>query len=261
LPVPPRVAIIVLNWNRPGHTAECLESLQRITYQNFRLIVVDNGSTDRSVETLRQEYPELTIVCTGSNLGYTGGNNAGARIAVESVNPDYLLILNNDAVVEPGFLTALIESAGRDRGLGLVQPKLLYYGSDGINSTGGYCDIFGATSLRGVFDEDANQYDAMADRGCFYLSGACLLVTRNLLETIGTELLDELLFMFHDDVDLSWHARLLGFALAYCPTSKVFHKEGGTAGEFNSKRAYLANRNRIRVLVKNHNTSPVSGRL
>jgi len=252
LHVLPRVAIIVLNWNRAADTLECIDSLQRVTYQNFRLIVVDNGSTDDSVDTLSRKYPELTLLKVGSNLGYAGGNNAGTRLAVESFNPDYVLILNNDTVVEPDFLTALVECARSDSALGLLQPKLLHYGSSTINSMGGDCDIFGATSLRGARDQNSDQYDPLTTRGCFYVSGACLLVTRKLLETIGEELFDSLLFAFHEDVDLSWHARLLGFELAYCPDSECLHKGGRTTGGFNPRTAYWANRNRIRILLKNY---------
>lgn len=115
----PKVAIIVLNWNGWRDTIECLESLQRITYPNYQIIVVDNGSTDDSVERIKEKFPHLTLIEMGRNLGYAGGNNLGIKFALEW-DPGYICILNNDVVVESQFLEPIIIAMESNSRIGIT---------------------------------------------------------------------------------------------------------------------------------------------
>src|SRR5690242_13465997 len=106
----PLISVVVLNWNGKIDTLECLESLARVDYPNFEVIVVDNGSADDSVAAIRQQFPDVMVLETGANLGYAGGNNVGIRKALED-QASYVLLLNNDTVVHPQLLTSLVEAA------------------------------------------------------------------------------------------------------------------------------------------------------
>ncbi|MPW38615.1 glycosyltransferase [Thermococcus sp. 101 C5] len=295
----PRVSIIILNWNGWKDTIECLESVYQITYPNYDVIVVDNGSSDESIEKIKEycegkikveskffeyssenkpikiiEYTreeaeagggkeeeisklpsnrKLILIKNEKNYGFAEGNNIGIRYALKTLNPDYVLLLNNDTVVDREFLKELVKVGVNEEKVGLIQPKLLYYDDPNIiNNTGLLCDIFGATLHRGRYEKDEGQYDNLTEKGFFYASGACLLVQKEFLYELGGECFDKFLFAYHEDVDLSWQARLLGFRVIYCPRSICFHKEGKSSGRFNPTTAYWGYRNRIRVLMKNY---------
>src|SRR5690606_24319194 len=121
----PSVAIILVNWNSYTHTKKCLLSLREIIYRNYKTIVVDNGSSDGSGDSLEKEFEELTLIRNPENLGFTGGNNVGIKYACES-GFKYLMLLNNDTEVEPDFLTPLIERMEEDDKIGAIQPKFYF---------------------------------------------------------------------------------------------------------------------------------------
>lgn len=104
-----KVAFVILNYNNSQDTVECIESVQKIDYKNFEIILIDNDSTDDSVDILSSKFPEITLIQTGINLGYAGGNNVGIKKAIDS-KADYICVLNNDVVVDTNFLTILIDS-------------------------------------------------------------------------------------------------------------------------------------------------------
>ena len=247
----PKVCIIVLNWNRKNDTVECIESLTRLTYPRYEIVMVDNGSSDGTAEYVAEHYPGVSVVRNQKNLGYAGGNNQGLKEAAKR-NADYFLILNNDTVVDKELLNEPVALAEKDKAIGLVQSKLLYYDDHTINTTGNICDYCGWAALRGKLEVDRGQYDLLSDTGFFYASGACLLVSRKLYEDLGKEVFDERLFAYHEDVDLSWEARLFGYKVMYSPGSVCYHKEGKTSGRFTPQTAYWVYRNRLRVLLKNY---------
>src|SRR4051794_35948913 len=121
----PKVSTIVLNWNRYEISRDCIESLLRATYSNHEIVFVDNGSKDGSGERIRREYPQVVYVQNDKNLGFSRGCNAGIRVAMGR-GADYVLLLNNDTLVEPGFLEPLVETAERDRDIGLISGKILF---------------------------------------------------------------------------------------------------------------------------------------
>lgn len=250
----PIVTIIILNWNGRIDTIACVESLRKIDYDHHNIIVVDNGSTDGLTDYLEINYPEIIIIKNNKNLGFTGGNNVAVRKAIENKS-DYILLLNNDTIVEANFLTELIKVANKDDGIGIVQSKLLYYNDKTINSTGLLCDYFGFTWLRGRFEKDNGQYDKFTESKFFYASGACVLINKNLcsdLYSIYNGIFDDVLFAYYEDTDLSWNARLFGYKIVFCPDSICNHKEGQSTIGQNKKRVFWGFRNQIRVLLKNY---------
>jgi GT2 family glycosyltransferase len=122
----PRVDIIVLNWNGLRDTLHCLQSLKRADYPAFRVLVVDNGSSDASSTSIRQRFPEVTLIENSENLGFTGGNNIGMRQALEE-EADYVLLLNNDTEVAPDAVRLLVETAESDPRIGIAGPIIYYY--------------------------------------------------------------------------------------------------------------------------------------
>lgn len=264
----PGVAIVILNWNGWKDTIECLESVLRMDYPNFWVIVCDNASTDGSVTRIRawaegkipanNSSPGLCrlttpavdkpIACvtvngsppcrkladarvmlipTGANLGFAGGNNVGLRFALSQPDIEYCWVLNNDTVVEPNALSALVESMQSDRALGICGSVIRDYGSpDSLLTLGGrrYNRWTGRTRPVGLdFRSDAPGTKLDMD----YVEGASMLVRRKFLEIVG--LMAEDYFLYFEEMD--WAMRARGrFASTYSPRSVIYHKEGGSIG-------------------------------
>jgi GT2 family glycosyltransferase len=287
----PHVSIVVLNWNNWEDTLECLESVYQIQYPNYDVIVVDNASEDDSLKkiesyskgelkvnskfikynstnkplklvkpdkknnALNKNYLDsksLFLIENQENFGYTEGNNAGIRFALNSLNTEFVLILNNDTVVNEKILKNLISSIESPE-VAIVQPKILYYDNPNIiNTTGNKMDIFGSCECRGCEEIDTGQYDSSYYGGFFIASGACMFIKRNIINKLNkNHFFDPMLFAYHEDVDISFTARVLGFKIAYCPSAICYHKEGRSLKN-NYKKFYWAQRNNIRVLIKNY---------
>lgn len=193
------------------------------------------------------------------NQGFTEGNNIGIRFTMKAFNPGYILLLNNDTVVEKDFLLHLVDFANKTQST-ILQPKIKYYEDLTLQSTGIKLDFFGFILCRGDHEIDSNQYDMDTCEKFFYAAGACLLLKKEFLNCIDDEYFDKKLFAYYEDMDICWQARLLGFKIEYCPNSICYHKgsqsTGGkqSTGRGNLKKAYWGWRNRIRVLIKNYST-------
>jgi GT2 family glycosyltransferase len=238
----PSVDIIVLNWNGKRDTLECLTSLRGVTYPACRVIVVDNGSTDDSVAAIRQEFPGTVLVETGRNLLFAGGNNAGIRKSLAD-GTDIIMLLNNDTVVDPGFVEALVRRLQSDSSVGVVGPKILYYAAPKtIWYAGGDISLWtGTMKHRGIRAVDDGSYDVPGTMD--YATGCCLCATRAVWETAG--LLDESYAMYAEDADWCMRARKAGFGIGYEPSARVFHKisvsAGGHTSLYKLRRKFLSN--------------------
>lgn len=229
----PLVYIVLLNWNGWRDTDACLGSLSKLTYPNARVVVVDNASTDGSESELRRRHPELTLLQSGANLGFAGGNNVGLRYALEH-GAEYVWLLNNDTLVEPDALTHLVARSQRGAGglpVGLCGSTLLYEGQrDTVQALGGarYNRWLGTVAHIGQHQPRSQPVDAAAvEAQLDYLIGASMLASRPFLETVG--LMQEDYFLYFEELD--WAVRARGrFALAYAPESVVYHKEGSSIG-------------------------------
>jgi GT2 family glycosyltransferase len=240
------VAVVVLSWNGREDTLQCLASLAKVDSPGLITIVVDNGSTDGTSDAVREAFPDTELVRTEKNLGFAEGNNVGMRKALE-LGADYVLVLNNDVEVDPAFVSALVEEAGRRPDAGALCSKILYFDpSDLIWFAGASFDPRSGYNgrQRGYRDRDDGRYDDVCetDRAC----GAAMLVPRKVLEEVG--LFDRELFFYSEDTDWSLRAHAAGYRHYLVPASKLWHKVSVTSGGENSPTTlYYGVRNTIAV--------------
>lgn len=240
----PLVSVVVLNFNGGGVLRECLQSVSRTEYSNFEVIVVDNCSTDGSCLVVEREFPQFRLVRNSGNFGYSKGNNVGIACS----RGDFVVLLNNDTVVTPGWLSELVREARRDPDC-FYQPKILFVGSDRINSAGNCVQLFGFAFPRGLGEVDVGQYDGKCEVS--YASGACVLASRRLVEDVG--LLDEGFFTFYEDVNWGWRGLMRGFRTVYVPSAVVYHKWGGSWGRLmSSRKFFLIERSRVASVFRNY---------
>lgn len=243
----PEVSIIILNWNGLEDTIECLESLKKITYPDYKLIIVDNGSEGDDVAVLRHRFGSyIHIIENDKNYGFTEGNNIGIRYALKG-EAKYILLLNNDTIVDPDFLSNLIEVAAGDTKVGLLGPKIYFYHEPNrIWFAGGKISLFSRSSSRGYNQIDQGQFDKV---DCVdFISGSCVLITKRALDSIG--FLDPLYFFSLEDVDISLRATRAGFKNVYVPSSKIWHKVF-RSGVKNPDIHYYTSRNTF-ILARKH---------
>ena len=243
---PPHVAIVILNWNREADTLECLESLARIDYPSFSVLVVDNGSTDGSpdaIERWGRENLPLTLIRNAENRGFVRGSNQGMRHAL-ATGTDYVFLLNNDTVVEPDVLVNLVRAAERSDDIGMAGPKIYKYGEERVLDSAGTRTIpwLAQGFLQGHGEEDRGQFDSSAEMP--YITGTALLVKRAVLEKAG--MMDEDYFHYFDDFDWGVRTRKAGYRLLMAPEAAIYHKGAGTIG-FGSP-AYMHQRIRGQIV-------------
>ncbi len=236
------ISVVVTNYNGRHYLPDCLSSLALQTCRDFETIVVDNASTDGSAEFVEEHYPEVRIVRNRENLGFAGGTNAGIRAA----RGEYILTLNNDTRADPHFMERLRSAMDADPGTGMCAAKMLF--PDGtINSTGICISRSGAAWDRGMYEPDRGQYDHLEE--VFGPCAGAALYRREMLDEVG--LFDEDFFLYMEDVDLAFRARLAGWSCRYVPEAKVYHHHGGTAGVGTDLAVYYGNRNVVWYVVKN----------
>lgn len=218
----PRVVVTVLNFNGYRDTIDCIRSLQRCTYPSMEIIVVDNCSTDGSFENLKSEFPDLEITTTSENLGYTGGVNVSLRQA-QKRNPDYILVLNNDTIVEPEFLkylvTALEAKTTASAAAGTI---LAEHDRETIWYAGGRMIPLRGLAVHDRRGEKIDRSRLGEARTVSFINGCMVLFRATALGTVGLE--DERFFMCLDDIEFSARMRNKGFDLLYVPRSIIYHK-------------------------------------
>ena len=245
----PKVLVVLVNWNGWADTIECLESCSSLAYPNYELVVVDNGSTDDSVERITGHSPATRIICTGVNLGFAGANNVAIREALDR-DFGFVWLLNNDTAVDSAALGALVETAEADPTVGVVgskiyyhsQPDVLWFAGGFINRTKGYA------YHRGAEETDVGQYDVAGP--VEYVTGASMLVRVDAIRQVGV--MAESYFLYWEEAD--WNARIAraGWRTIYQPRSIVWHKVGRSTGnEDNPVRARYNGRNRILYFQRN----------
>jgi GT2 family glycosyltransferase len=244
--VSPSVVIIILNWNGVDDTLDCIESLRQLDYKRCEIVVVDNGSTDGSVPTLRRRFPEVGLIEMNENLGYTGGNNVGLRYALAR-GADYALLLNNDTEVAPDFLRRLVEAAESDPIIGIAGATIYYHERpDVIWSAGGAIDWRrGSTCMVGLNEPDKGQFGT-EPRTVDFVTGCVLLVRRGVIEQVG--LLDERFFAYYEEGEWCVRARRAGFKVVHVPQAKVWHKIPLDARASSTLAHYYMTRNRLLFL-------------
>lgn len=244
----PAVSVIVLNYNGREDTLACLRSLDHLMYPNVNIMVVDNASSDGSVDAIRAAYPGTTLLETGANLGFTGGNNVGIRYALEQ-GADYVMLLNNDTIVAPDMLNVMIEVMEHDPSIGVTGPTIYYYNApDLIWSAGGKIDWSqGTTTMIGLNEEDKSQF-GVSPRQVDYVTGCALLVRRDVWNRVG--LLDNQFFMYYEETEWCVRATRAGYKIMHVPQAMMWHKIPLEARATTPGYFYYMTRNRLLFLSK-----------
>ena len=241
----PKVSIIILNWNGLKDTIECLESLRKITYPNYEVIVVDNGSRGNDADVLEKKYKDyIKLIRNKENLGFAGGNNVGIKIT----KGKYIFILNNDTKVDKNCLERLIEVSEKDNKIGMSAPKILSFKNPRvIDSVGINIYPDGMSRGRGRMKIDKGQYNH--DKEILLPSGCAALYKKTMINEIG--LFDEDFFAYCEDTDLGLRGRLAGWKAILVPSAIVYHHYSKTVKEYSDFKAFLVERNHFWVALKN----------
>ena len=236
------VSVIIPNWNGAPHLPVCLDSLRRQRYPELEVLVVDNASTDASLQILAT-YPEVRVIVLERNRGFTGACNIGFRAARGTIK----VLLNNDTEADEGWIRALVAAFEEHPEVGLVASKMrLFDRREFLHTAGDYVTPDGLAHNRGVWQRDAGQYDQLAY--VFSACGGSAAYRAEMLSDIG--LLDEDFFFSLEDIDLAWRAQLRGWRCLFVPDAVVYHKLKASGG--GPLASYYDGRNRIFTLVKNY---------
>ena len=239
----PLVSIIILNYNAGELLLNCVDSLKKSTYTNLEILIIDNISSDNSQKKCKEKFPDIKLIQNNENLGYCGGNNVG----INEAKGKFIVILNPDTIIEPNCIDELILAYNKF-GNALYQPKILSLNEkDIIQSTGNMLHVFGFGFARDKGNKVTNKEESIEKIG--YASGTCLFTSREVFDKIG--LLDEFLFLYHDDLDLGWRAAQIGINSYYVPKSKIFHVESYSL-KWSSKKFYWLERNRKYCLLTHY---------
>ena len=243
--MPPRVTVVIPNWNGRKFLDLCLTSLRRQSFQNFETILVDNGSTDDSVTYVEQNFPEVRVLSLDENRGFSAAVNAG----ILASRSEYVALLNNDTEADPGWLETLIGSADSCPEAGFFASKLVdFWDRRLLDGAGDVLRRSGLPYRLGHGELDRSQYDSLA-----FVFGACAaaaLYRRSMLDDVG--LFDEDFFAYCEDGDLSFRAQLAGYRCLYVPGAIIYHiGSASTGGKRSATATRLGTQNSVNLLVKN----------
>lgn len=246
-----KTAIVILNWNGVKMLRKYLPNVLENSRNDATVIVADNASTDDSVKTLREEFPEVRLIQLDRNYGFAGGYNKALR----QVEAEYYVLLNSDVEVSPCWLNPLTNFMDNNTDVAACQPKLLAMHDRGAfeyaGACGGYMDSLGYPFCRGrlfnTVEKDHGQYDTNAE--VLWTTGACMVVRASDYWLAGG--FDDRFFAHNEEIDLCWRLRMLGKRLFCIPESCVWHVGGGTLPKSNPMKTYLNFRNNLTMLYKN----------
>lgn len=242
----PKVSVIVVSWNGKAFLDECFFALIGQTYDNFEIVLVDNGSTDGSVDHVKQNFPTVEVVALAENTGFSGGNLEGYKMC----DGVFLALLNNDTRVDEKWLDNLVQPMLTDSTVGMCASQMCIDGTKMIDSAGHGLTTAGLGYNRGLWKDHAF-YERQ--EFVFGVCGGAGLYRRTMLEEIG--FLDEDFFLYDEDTDLNFRAQLAGWKCMYVPTAVVAHKGNATTGRLSDLHVYHHTRNLEFVWVKNMPTS------
>ena len=241
------VYLFVLNWNGRDLILDCLSSLEKITYPNVKVYVIDNGSSDNSVTAIRNQFPDYEIIELPKNYGFARGNNAGFELVKQKA--DYTIFLNNDTIVDPNFVEPLINAMESNSTVKQSTPKIFYADNlDYIWFGGGKVSLWaGWIRHLGIRQKDSMQFSF--DRNVDYATGCCVCMRTVDFESIG--MFDESFLMYGEDVDLSLRFRKQGGQILFVPESKIWHKVSSSIGtQFSIRKWKRKNIGKIKIVTK-----------
>jgi len=241
------VNLFVLNWNGRDLTLDCLSSLEKITYPNVKVYVIDNGSSDNSVTAIRNQFPDYEIIELPENYGFAKGNNAGFELVKQKA--DYTIFLNNDTIVDPYFVEPLINAMESNSTVKQSTPKIFYADNlDYIWFGGGKVSLWaGWIRHLGIRQKDSMQFSF--NRNVDYATGCCVCMRTVDFESIG--MFDESFLMYGEDVDLSLRFRKQGGQILFVPESKIWHKVSSSIGtQFSIRKWKRKNIGKMKLVTK-----------
>ncbi|MFC1915839.1 glycosyltransferase family 2 protein [Chloroflexota bacterium] len=254
----PRVTVIILNWNGLKDTIECLESIKRTTYANYEVVVVDNGSRGNDAQVLKEKFGNWAhIIENDKNYGFCGGNNIAIRYALDNLSSDYLMLLNNDTIVDPELISELVKVAEVDPVIGIVGPRMYYYDDPDrwhsvLGKKADHWKERAARAMRAVMVKirrvQADRQQPDLPREVDWVIGTCFLISGKGVEDIG--LLDENFFCYMEEIDYCTRARKAGYKIVYIPEAKFWHKFKRSSKKVTGFSCYYAVRNRFRLMRK-----------
>jgi hypothetical protein len=223
-----------------------IESLTRITYPNFEIIVVDNHSENDNPYRIKEKFPSVVLYVSNINMGFAGGNNLGIMRA----RGEYVLLLNNDTIVDKGFLEPLVARMQSDPKIGCVSAKLRFYYDRSVIQFAGYTPIDHRTMRSfaiGYREKDKGQHDT--DKETPYAHGAAMMVSIKVIREIG--IMSYIFFLYYEEADWSYRIKRAGYTIWYVHNSLVYHKESIAVGKLSDSKVYYQNRNRIVFMRRN----------
>ena len=250
----PLVYITILNWNGLEDTLECLETVYQSDYKNFKVIVVENGSEVDEITEIRQQFPQVETITNETNIGFAAGHNQAITQALEA-GAEYVLLMNNDAVLPNAALSQLVAIAEKDNHIGMINPIVNFYGSDQIWFAGAEI-VYSVGTVRHLnrhesYEEVKQKLPVISDTPV--TNGSCLLVSKQLVEEIG--MLDADYFAYVEDVDWGYRAQQAGYRTVLARDVVVPHKVSASANKGSKKitpfQAFLWGRNNIYFARKN----------
>jgi GT2 family glycosyltransferase len=237
--------VVIPNWNGAGDLPDCLDSLLKQTVDS-KIIVVDNGSVDSSLELLKISYPEVEVLALLKNRGFAGGVNVGIKKAIAD-GAEFVALLNNDAVADKNWIKCLMEAVNDRPKAGIITSKIIDSQKNLLDSSEEQYTIWGLPFSRGRDEPVSGKYDK--DGWIFGASGGASLYRAEMLKEIG--LFDEDFFAYYEDVDLSFRAQLGGWKVAYAPKAIVYHQIGVTSGKIKGFTTYQTLKNLPLLMWKN----------
>ncbi len=248
----PLVSIITLNFNQLELTCALLDSINKVSYPNLEVFVVDNASKTDPFPHIRASYPNVHCLQSGANLGFAGGNN----VAVRQCKGDYLFFVNNDAEITEDCIEKLLAVLQSDPKIGIVSPLLCYYPSEETNHKtiiqyAGTSEVHPLTARNKTFgagQEWNGQYTQIQETA--YAHGAAMMVPREVIEKVG--MMEESFFLYYEELDWCASIKKAGYKIYIEPNALVYHKESVTVGKANPLKTYYQNRNRILFMRRHH---------
>ncbi len=242
----PKVSVITINFNQPAVTLDLIRSLYKCFFADYEIIVVDNGSSKNNPDVIKVEFPDVILLKSEKNLGFAGGNNLG----IQEAQGDYLLFINNDVEVERDFFEPLIQELDNDRSVGIVSPKIYFYGK------GKTIQYAGCTEINPITTRGAFVGYMQVDNGNFnetitthYAHGAGMMVRREAIEKAGV--MPEVYFLYYEELDWCNRIKEHNYSIKCVPKSIIHHKESMSVGKSNPMKTYFQTRNRVIYLRRN----------
>lgn len=279
----PKVAIIIINWNGWRDTIECLASICDCNYRNYNIIILDNCSEDDSLNQIKDyilnkmpkfglrtlncdllieecvdiEESNIILIKADKNYGFVNGNNIAINYEIRNLHSDYILLLNNDTIVDKEFLAALVEAGEIDDRIGIIGPTIYYYDKkEDINQSGGKYNLYtglGNNNFGNVMHSRNISKNSLLEKPSIedvdYVEGSCLLIKKTVILEI--DMIDPDFVAYGEDVDLCFRAKKAGHRIVYAPNAKIWHKISAQSKKISGYREYYATRNRF-LLIKKH---------